>query len=115
MNINIDTLKSFEHNTSLGKILCTYFNTTTAENLVYAMSKDSYKIVKSWSERTEIEKYRLISMIYTSYNDEATFKVEHIFNSYLGYPECSLSFMPNKRFDYHKPIVFIFDWPINED
>lgn len=115
MQINLSSLYSFEKNTSVGQILLAYFNASSAEELVHIMSEDKYRIINSWSDRTGIEKYKLISILYTAFNSEATFKVEHNFGSNAGYPECSLCFMPNKRFDYNKPILFIFDWPIDED
>lgn len=91
MTITLDTLKSFEHNTSVGTILQYYFSETDTNTMLNTLICETSDLIEYWSEQNNLDPASIIDAIESNLDKTANFTLcendqEHLYFSTLTLP-----------------------------
>ena len=97
--MDLQTLHSFENNTSVATILSAYYDVISKFDLFDALQDDSIGMLGYWAENNNMSPSEIFDWIDCSLNNVAKFKVV---GSNNGYYDCKL--------DLGGGVVLKFDW-----
>lgn len=83
MTVNIN---KFDSNTTVGDMLCTYFNVKTNNEVLNVLADWNYSMLDFWANVVDIKKELLFDIIEASLNNKADYKVkDHIVFLTIGF------------------------------
>ena len=100
--MDLQTLHSFENNTSVATILSAYYDVISKFDLFDAMEEDSIGMLGYWALINNMSSSEIFDLIDCSLNNVAKFKV---IGSNDGCPDCEL--------DLGGGVVLKFDWMLD--
>lgn len=103
--MDLQTLHSFENNTSVATILSAYYDVISKFDLFDALQDDSIGMLGYWAANNNMSTSDMFDWIDCSLNNVAKFKVVKEVGSNDGYPDCEL--------DLGGGVVLNFDWALD--